>query len=346
MPSGRRLPVGLRYVHPLDRPGLSRLRPVLHPVGQLGLLRGSQRDLAVDAGRLAASVDLRDPPHADQRVGAGAEHQLLQIADLVQVPCLCRREDPLPQTPYVILGLLPVDRQPVGDSSSGPFTTARPAACAVACPTCPSVPGSISIASSQAHLATSAPFRVRAHARIRPVIRGTAGGGAAHHVPRFPLPFGHRHSLLGHPVPAGEIGLPHGRPTGTCQARTPTGFPRSAQLRCDRGGCPLYPGDGGVLPAGGSLTGRHPPLPSGQSLHPAGTSTWRGSNVTRHHQGFTRVHPSGLPLACGPRTERETLGRLLRASHPAVTSDARRSGDRPLDTGPGSHLRHQPTSSQ
>ena len=28
---------------------------------------------------------------------------------------------------------------------------------------------------------------------------------------------------------------------------------------------------------------------------------------TPHHQGFTRVHPSGLPLACGPRTDREPL---------------------------------------
>jgi hypothetical protein len=27
--------------------------------------------------------------------------------------------------------------------------------------------------------------------------------------------------------------------------------------------------------------------------------------VTRHHQGFTRVHPSGLPLACNSRMERE-----------------------------------------
>src|SRR6266542_3901495 len=27
-------------------------------------------------------------------------------------------------------------------------------------------------------------------------------------------PFGHRHSLLGHPIPAGELGSPHGRLTG------------------------------------------------------------------------------------------------------------------------------------
>ena len=42
----------------------------LHPVGQLGLLRGAHHDLAVDARRLAASVELGHPPHAHQRVGA------------------------------------------------------------------------------------------------------------------------------------------------------------------------------------------------------------------------------------------------------------------------------------
>jgi hypothetical protein len=30
----------------------------------------------------------------------------------------------------------------------------------------------------------------------------------------FPLPFGRRHSLLGHPIPARELGPPHGRLTG------------------------------------------------------------------------------------------------------------------------------------
>src|SRR5215211_3343768 len=34
---------------------------------------------------------------------------------LARSPCLRRREDALPQTPYVVLDLLPIDRQPVGD---------------------------------------------------------------------------------------------------------------------------------------------------------------------------------------------------------------------------------------
>ena len=66
----------------------------------------------------------------------------------------------------------------------------------------------------------------------------------------FPLPFGCRRSLLGHPVPAGELGPPCGRLTGQTRghARTSTGLPRSARVSCSRGGCPLYPGDGGALP--------------------------------------------------------------------------------------------------
>src|SRR5271169_3243175 len=80
--------------------------------------------------------------------------------------------------------------------------------------------------------------------------------------PVFLLPFGHRHSLLGHPVPAGRSAfLTVGPPA--LPSRILSGFPRSAQLSSNRGGCPLYPGDGGVLPAGGSLSGRHLPLPCG-----------------------------------------------------------------------------------
>ena len=86
---------------------------------------------------------------------------------------------------------------------------------------------------------------------------------------------------------------------------------------------------------------------------PAGTSHRRGSTFTRRHQRFTHVRPSpqdgrpppqgreasplpaGLLLARRPRMEREPLRLLPRASHPAVTHDARRGGDRPSRTGPG-----------
>jgi hypothetical protein len=50
-----------------------------------------------------------------QRVHSGAEHQLLQIADPFEVPCLRRREDPLRQTPYAVLDRTPIHRVPVED---------------------------------------------------------------------------------------------------------------------------------------------------------------------------------------------------------------------------------------
>jgi hypothetical protein len=54
----------------------------------------------------------------------------------------------------------------------------------------------------------------------------------------------------GHPIPAKAwafltVGLPD-----TSPRRTRSGLPRSAPSSCDRGGCPLDPGDGGALPAG------------------------------------------------------------------------------------------------
>ena len=101
-------PVALGHIHPPDGTGPPRGRAALEPGGQVGLLPAREHDAPVDPGRLAASVDLRHPPHAHQSVAAGPEHQLLQTADLLQVPGLRCREDPPPQPPYVLLGLAPV----------------------------------------------------------------------------------------------------------------------------------------------------------------------------------------------------------------------------------------------
>jgi len=46
---------------------------VLQPGGHRGLLPAVGHDAPVDPGRAAASVDLRHPPHADQRAAAGPE---------------------------------------------------------------------------------------------------------------------------------------------------------------------------------------------------------------------------------------------------------------------------------
>jgi hypothetical protein len=58
-------------------------------------------------------------------------------------------------------------------------------------------------------------------------------------------------------------------------------------------------------------------------------STQRGEsglNLTRHHRGFTGVHPSGLPLACGPRVEQGPLGFSLGLRTPPSPATHARAG--------------------
>src|ERR1700682_4505058 len=60
-----------------------------------------------------------------------------------------------------------------------------------------------------------------------------------------------------------------------------------------------------------ALTARSPLAApsSGQALSPRCSSRHPGLEITRHHQGFTFVHPSGLPLArLLPQTEQGPLG--------------------------------------
>ena len=132
------------------------------------------------------------------------------------------------------------------------------------------------------------------------------------HLSRVPLPFGHRHLLLGHPVPPRDsapltIGLPdHESPdpdrVSTFHAReTRPGWalPKPRGQRCSRdrlGSSPV-------------AACRHC-----QRLGPVTRYSFRRSGLamTRHHREFTHVRPSGLPLArLLPRTERGPLGFFL-----------------------------------
>ena len=95
----------------------------------------------------------------------------------------------------------------------------------------------------------------------------------------------------------------------------------AAPRRPDPGGGPAFrwhetqPGRAPSKPRGrrcprgwASAPSRRLPLHNGQPLNPGNTTHRPGLTLTRHHQGFTHVHPSGLPLTCGPRMEREPLG--------------------------------------
>ena len=183
-------------------------------------------------------------------------------------------------------------------------------------------------------------------------MRNPSGGGAGHAVPGFLSPF--RLSAFASWVilrPLGSCSLPHGRPTG--------GRPAGPQRGCRVAHEQDPTGQGALLTPGTVVRSRPAtilrPAPAAL-LRPVPIPRWNipsaGVTFTRRHRGFTHVRPSpqdgwlpprsreasplpaGLLLACRPRMEREPLRLLPRASHPAVTRDARRGGDRPSRTDP------------
>jgi len=119
----------------------------------------------------------------------------------------------------------------------------------------------------------------------------------------FLLPFGHRRSLLGHPIPAEGLGPPHGRLTGHVD-RTSTGLPRSARTSNDREGCPLYPGDDGAHPGQRTVLSRRLPHLNGTSLHPAPTLHLTGLHITRHQRRFKQFTRPVFPSPAATRMER------------------------------------------
>ena len=151
-----------------------------------------------------------------------------------------------------------------------------------------------SSSSSQARLTASAPSSPGTMSRNRPVIRDGQRRGQSS-CPGFLLPFGGRHSLLGHPIPARGLGLPYGRLTG--QRRT-TGLPRSPRTSCDRDGCLLYPEDGDAHPAtekssaGACRFSTASPYPR-HHIPSAGASNEASTEVHA-------IHPSGFPLPVAP----------------------------------------------
>ncbi len=146
-----------------------------------------------------------DLPHAHQRVRQAAQHQLLQIPDLLEISRLRSLENPLSQARYIILGIPPPeigagsrDCPPVRSPLSRRSQPPRPRRLRSWCPTCPSVRLPPTKDRQRLTRSTSAPFRVRATKGPYPAsYAGTAAGGADHVGPGFLLPFGCRRWLLG-----------------------------------------------------------------------------------------------------------------------------------------------------
>jgi hypothetical protein len=100
-----------------------------------------------------------------------------------------------------------------------------------------------------AHLTRVSTLSGSRHQPVSGQLSGTAGGRASLSRPGFLLPFGRRHSLAGSSCSRQGTGLSlRSAYRAQLRARTLTGLPRFAPARYDRGGCPLYPGDGGALP--------------------------------------------------------------------------------------------------
>ena len=151
------------------------------------------------------------------------------------------------------------------------------------------------------------PFR-SGHRPVSGRLCGTAGGGADHRVPvsRCLSAAGIRFS--GHPVARWGI-QPSSRSAYRAQRRPdPVGVAtfRTRKMRPDW--VPPRPRDGGAHPAASTPSAGACRFSTASPPHPATTSHLRGSTMTRHHRGFTHVHPPGLPLTRGPRMEREPFG--------------------------------------
>ena len=141
--------------------------------------------------------------------------------------------------------------------------------------------------------------------------------------------FGHRHSLLGHPVPAQDLGLPHGRLTGHHLAPGPGRGFHVSHLRDTTGvGAPSTPGTA-VLSRAGCRARPAPaasqrPVPAPRThIPPAGLRNY-GASTEVH-----AIHPSGLPLTCGPPDGTGGPRAYPCAPHPAVTGGARQGGAGP-----------------
>ena len=176
---------------------------------------------------------------------------------------------------------------------------------------------------------------------IRPVMREPLAEEPASG-PGFLPPFGHRHSLPGSSCARWGIPLPSRSAYRQISRRTPSGLSRSACDRYGRGGRPLNPGDGGALPAGQVRPAGTCRLPTAGPCSPASCNPPARVLMTRRHRGFTHVHPSGLPQPVAPGRNRSPWA-LPRASHPAVTRDARQGRDGPCALDRVLRRRHQST---
>jgi hypothetical protein len=126
----------------------------------------------------------------------------------------------------------------------------------------------------------------------------------------FLSPFGAPAFASGSSCPAEELALPHGRVTGHATSRVgpQRGFHVPHTRDTTGEDAPYTPTTTVFLQPkfGPSAAARR--LPTARLLPPRYCSHPARLGVTTHHQGFTGVRPSGLPLTCSPQDGTGTLG--------------------------------------
>jgi hypothetical protein len=184
-------------------------------------------------------------------------------------------------------------------------------------------------------------------------MRRPSGGGASPAAPVSCCLSATGIRFLGHPAPAGELSLPHGRPTGRHAAGPQRGC-RVAHAQAATGqGALFIPGT--VVRSRPAITFRPAPaalprpVPTAPLEHPIGGGHFHETSARVHaihpspqarlatgpRPGARLQAPAGLLLARSPRMEHGPLRLLPRAPHPAVTRGARQGGDGLTRTGPG-----------
>ena len=168
--------------------------------------------------------------------------------------------------------------------------------------------GVVVIVSSQAHLTHVSALSGRASGPYPASYPDRPARRAASTRPGFLLPFGHRHSLLGSSCSRRGVGPSSRSAYPASNAPDPVGVSTFHTHEIRPGWVPSLPRGRRCSPDRIALSRPAPAASQRPVLHPAGTSHRRGSPMTRHQRGFTRVHPSGLPLTCSPRMERGPFG--------------------------------------
>ncbi len=144
---------------------------------------------------------------------------------------------------------------------------------------------------------------------IRPVIHADQLEALAL-LPWFPAAFRLPAFAFGHPVPAGELSSPYGRPTARPEGRAdPDGVSTFRTLKQRPGWVPSISRGRRCSSRPTTIIGLRLSHLSDPSLRSATTTHLKRGSASRDiNQEFTRVHPSGLPLAGGSRMEREPSG--------------------------------------